>query len=255
MGIKKSIPNTITLLNLLCGALAVIYAFKGQNDISVYLIIAAAVMDFFDGFFARLLNAYSDLGKELDSLADLISFGLAPSIILFITFENYLISSDGGEGMSLFLRILSFTPLIIVLASAFRLALFNVDIRQKEDFIGLPTPANALLIGMLIHFTENSAKYYHILDNIYMIPLLSIIMSYLLICHIPMFSIKFKGLELTGNKIRISFLIISALFSIPVIAAGSTWSLWGLSVFVFYIFFNIVIFINDKLYRLISKKG
>ena len=251
MGIKKSIPNTITLLNLLCGTLAVVYAFKGYIDVSVYLIIAAAIMDFFDGFFARILDAYSDIGKELDSLADLISFGLAPSIILFLTFEEYLLS--GNSTLSIPLRILSFIPLIIVLASAFRLALFNVDIRQKENFIGLPTPAGSLLVFMLIHFTEHSAKYQHILNNMYVIPLLAITLSYLLICHIPMFSIKFKSLELTGNKLRISFLAISALLSIPVITSGSTWSLWGVSVLVFYIFFNIVISINDKLYRILKK--
>jgi Phosphatidylserine synthase len=251
MGIKKSIPNFITLLNLLCGILAVIYAFKGYNDISIYLIIAAAVMDFFDGFFARILDAYSDIGKELDSLADLISFGLAPSIILFITFEEYLASLNGG--LDTYSRILSFVPLIIVLASAFRLALFNVDIRQKEDFIGLPTPANALLIGTLVHFTEHSAKFHYILDNLYIIPLLTIVLSYLLICRTPMFSIKFKNFELTGNKIRISFLAISALLSIPVILSGSTWSLWALTVFVFYIFFNIALSINDKLYRAFKK--
>ena len=252
MDIKKSIPNTITLLNLLCGILAVIYAFKGYNDISIYLVIAAAVMDFFDGFFARILDAYSDIGKELDSLADLISFGLAPSIILFISFEEYLASLNGN--LDIPLRLLSFVPLIIVLASAFRLALFNVDIRQKENFIGLPTPANALLICMLVHFTEHSAKYHDILDNMYVIPLLTIVLSYLLICRIPMFSIKFKSLELTGNKIRISFLAISALLSIPVITSGSTWSLWGVTIFVFYIFFNIAIAINDVLYRIFFKK-
>ena len=251
MNIKRSIPNTITLLNLLCGILAVIYAFKGYNDIAVYLIITAAVMDFFDGFFARILDAYSDIGKELDSLADLISFGLAPSIILFLSFEEYLASLH--ESLSTSLRLLSFVPLIIVLASAFRLALFNVDIRQKENFIGLPTPANALLICMLIHFVEHSAKYHYILDNLYIIPLLTIILSYLLISRIPMFSIKFKNFELTGNKIRISFFAISALLSIPVITSGSTWSLWGLTVFVFYIFFNIAIAVNDKLYRTFKK--
>jgi len=251
MGIKKSIPNFITLLNLLCGILAVIYAFKGYNDISIYLIITAAVMDFFDGFFARILDAYSDIGKELDSLADLISFGLAPSIILFITFEEYLASLHGD--LDTYSRVLSFVPLIIVLASAFRLALFNVDIRQKENFIGLPTPANALLIGMLIHFTEHSAKYHYILDNLYIIPLLTIVLSYLLICRIPMFSIKFKNFELIGNKIRISFLVISALLSIPVISSGSIWSLWALTMFVFYIFFNIALAINDKLYRTFKK--
>ena len=251
-GLKKSIPNTITLLNLLCGVLAVIYAFKGYINVAVYLVIAASVMDFFDGFFARILDAYSDIGKELDSLADLLSFGLAPSILLFISFEEYLVSLNGS--MSTSLRLFSFVPLIIVLASAFRLALFNVDIRQRDNFIGLPTPANALLICMLIHFTEHSAKYHYILDNLYVIPLLTIVTSYLLICRIPMFSIKFKNFELTGNKIRISFLAISALLSIPVITSGSTWSLWGLTVFVFYIFFNIAIAVNDKLYRTFKKR-
>ena len=252
MGIKKLIPNTITLLNLLCGTLAVISAFRGDINTAIYLIIAAAVMDFFDGFFARLLDAYSDIGKELDSLADLISFGLAPSIILYLTYENYLRSTYEGA-LSIPLLLLSLVPLIIVLASAFRLALFNVDIRQKENFIGLPTPANALLIGMLAHFTEHSAKYHNILDNMYVIPLLSLITAYLLISRIPMFSIKFKNLELTENKLRISFLAISALFSIPVILSKSTWSLLGLSILIFYILFNIAIAINDKLYRLLKK--
>ena len=134
MSIAKHIPNTITSMNLLCGALGVIFTFQGALDIAFYLMLAAAVCDFLDGFSARLLKAYSAIGKELDSLADLVTFGLLPSLML-----HRRMIEGGITGFT------AYIPLIICIFSALRLAKFNVDDRQSENFLGLATPSCALL--------------------------------------------------------------------------------------------------------------
>ena len=134
-------------MNLLCGALGVIFTFQGALDIAFYLMLAAAVCDFFDGFAARMLNAYSAMGKELDSLADLISFGLLPSLML----HRRLVEG----GMTGFV---TFIPLIICVFSGLRLAKFNVDERQSENFLGLATPACAIWCGSLIYAADRGVK-------------------------------------------------------------------------------------------------
>ena len=144
MKLFKHIPNTITSMNLLCGALGVIFTFRGALDIAFYLMLTAAVCDFFDGFSARLLKAYSPVGKELDSLADNISFGLLPAMM----FHRRLI--EGGVT-----GIVSYIPLIICVFAAIRLAKFNVDERQSENFLGLATPACALWCGSLIYAADH----------------------------------------------------------------------------------------------------
>ena len=199
MRITKHIPNTITSMNLLCGALGVIFTFQGALDIAFYLMIAAAVCDFFDGFAARMLNAYSAMGKELDSLADLISFGLLPSLML----HRRMIEG----GMTGFV---TYIPLIICVFSALRLAKFNVDDTQHAEFCGLPTPANALFclsLASLIAMGEFSLAKEWIL-------LISAVMAYLLISPIRMFALKFKGFGLRGNEIRYGFIIFSAIMII-----------------------------------------
>ncbi|PKO95881.1 MAG: CDP-diacylglycerol--serine O-phosphatidyltransferase [Bacteroidetes bacterium HGW-Bacteroidetes-7] len=237
MRLTKHIPNTITLLNLFCGILAVIFGLKGWLHFSVYLIIAAAIFDFLDGFAARLLKAYSPMGKELDSLADLVSFGLAPSILIYYRFSSFL-APQTHSGNMVVLEILSFTPLLIALFSALRLAKFNIDTRQTTDFIGLATPANALLIAMMLHYSSYNVNLDFVFDNFWFFPLISLVLSLLLVSEIPMFSLKLKSLKFSENKAKYLFFIYSALLVIPVIVTGSKWSLWLFLVLVSYIVYS-----------------
>lgn len=241
MGFIKAIPNTITILNLLCGTIAIILAFKGFQIWSIYLILAAAVFDFFDGFAARLLKAYSPMGKELDSLADLVSFGLAPTILIYYRFQDYTSGFSSGNQVTLWIEVLTLIPVLITLASALRLAKFNIDTRQTENFIGLPTPANALLIVMFLHFTTYNPQFDTIFRNFWFFPLISLVLSYLLISNIPMFSLKFKSLGWKGNEIKYVFFLASAVVIPLVFISGSTWSLWLLIVFLMYISFNLLV--------------
>ncbi|MDP3451768.1 MAG: CDP-alcohol phosphatidyltransferase family protein [Bacteroidales bacterium] len=240
MNIKKHIPNTITILNLLFGTVAVIFALKGWQLFAVYLILAAAVMDFLDGFMARLLKAYSPIGKELDSLADLISFGLAPSFLLYYRYSVVISTVTSGGGFSIFYELLALSPLIITAASALRLAKFNVDTRQSINFIGLPTPANAILISMLIHYNVYNSTLDNIISNLFFIPILSVVLSYFLISNISMFSLKFKSLNFGENRSKYLFALFAFALAIPVIVTGSVWSLWLFLVFASYILFNLI---------------
>ena len=229
MSIARHIPNTITCLNLLSGTIAVIFGFKGEAEIAVYLVLAAAVFDFMDGFAARLLKSYSPMGKELDSLADLISFGLAPAMLLF---HRYGLTHGTG--------ILTYIPLLIIVASALRLAKFNIDTRQTENFIGMPTPANAILIGMLIHFSSFNDIFNPILDTTFFIPVMSIVLSFLLICNIPMFSLKLKSLKWKGNEKRFSLIISAFVLTALAFLCGITWSIAILIIFILYILINLI---------------
>ena len=153
--IKKNIPNFITALNILCGSFSVVLAFEGYILWAAILIGIASIFDFMDGMAARMLNAYSELGKQLDSLADLISFGFAPSIILFVLMKKSLAIDSISFNQYSEIAFLAI-PFLIVVFSAIRLAKFNVDTRQTSSFIGLPTPANALLIAsfpLILHYS------------------------------------------------------------------------------------------------------
>lgn len=215
--IKKQIPNCITLANLLCGVLSVycIYhdAVKVPFVTASLLIILGAIFDFFDGFVARLLRVSSSIGKELDSLADLITFGLAPSLLAVEIVKN---TSDTPY--------IHLIPLCMVLMSAYRLAKFNTDERQTSSFIGLPTPANALLwlsIPLLqylavekIHLwglynEQMYLSFVNVLTNPYFICIGSVFMAILLVSEVPMFSLKFKNFTWKENKIKFSFLLLS----------------------------------------------
>lgn len=226
MGITKHIPNTITSLNLLSGCFAVIYALNGDFKTAMLFIIIAAVCDFMDGFAARLLKAYSPMGKELDSLADMVSFGVAPAMIMF-RFQveaNFLI----------------YLPLLIAVFSGLRLAKFNIDTRQSENFIGLATPSCALICCSLIY----ASQIYEPLANLliaesYIIPMISLILCYLLICEVPMFSFKFKNFSWKENKNRFIFLALTALLGATTLILGLNWSLWVLSIFISYILINV----------------
>ncbi len=249
MGIKKHIPNTITSFNLFFGTVAVIYAFQGYQLYSIYLIMAAAVCDFLDGFSARLLKSYSPMGKELDSLADLISFGLAPTILLYHRMDVFVSPSISGGFDTAWLELLMFVPLLITIASALRLAKFNVDTRQSENFIGLPTPANALLICMFLHFSTYNTCFDDLLNTLYFIPAASLLLSYLLISEIPMFSLKFKSLKWKGNELRIILLLFSLVLFSTVIILGITWSLSLFIVFCLYLIINIFNYLTSLVKR------
>src|SRR5512135_3102266 len=157
------LPNTITLLNLLSGTLAIVYALEGELGFAGLLILVSGIMDFLDGFTARILKAYSDIGKELDSLADVVSFGVAPAFIAFILMRKSLpglnlpLSEITTSGWNWFLLL---SPFMIPVFSALRLAKFNLDERQTVNFIGMPTPANAFLwasLAILYTFTSSPA--------------------------------------------------------------------------------------------------
>ena len=229
MKLFKHIPNTITSMNLLCGVMGVIFTFEGALDIAFYLMLAAAICDFLDGFAARMLKAYSAMGKELDSLADLISFGLLPSLML----HRRLVEG----GMTGFW---SYLPLIICVFSALRLAKFNVDDRQDENFLGLPTPACALWCGSLIYAADNGVmSMAGLLQDKYIILIGSVVLSLLLVSEIPMFSFKIKKGS-AYNRIRICFTVIVALFAIATLALQINWSYIILVTFTAYILMNVL---------------
>ena len=213
----KHIPNLLTLGNLFCGLLAILFAMGGHLTIAGGFILFGAFLDFFDGMLARLLNVSGELGKQLDSLADLITFGVAPSFIVFQLFfwiEDDSFFNPLAEITKLSLYIHNFwayTALLIPIFSALRLAKFNIDKRQINGFIGLPTPANALFfisIPIIIHFQPTNCVS-TFLGQTKVLASLCLIMSYLLIAEIPILSLKFKNLYWQENKMRYTLLISS----------------------------------------------
>ena len=213
MRLIKNIPNTITSMNLLCGALGVIFTLQGALDVAFYLMLAAAVCDFFDGLSARLLKAYSPIGKELDSLADCISFGLLPAIM----FHRRMV--EGGMT-----GIITYIPLVISVFAALRLAKFNVDERQSENFIGLATPACALWCGSLIFAADHGVNTFAaMLHGTYFIPIVSIVLALLMVSEVPMFSLKFKKGS-AYNRIRFSFIAIVAALAVATVILKINWS-------------------------------
>lgn len=216
MGAKKFfwfVPNTITSFNALSGSLAVVFAIDNNLVLAGILIIIAAILDFFDGLSARLLGAYSDMGKELDSLADMISFGLAPAIIAHVLIKNQLMPDQALLDVSFSILVQVFIPFIIVVFSALRLAKFNIDTRQTESFIGLATPPNAMVWASFpfILATQNNTLVSNLIQTPWFIMVLSVVMSLLLVSELPMFSLKFKNLKLVNNKMRFAFLAICIL--------------------------------------------
>jgi CDP-diacylglycerol--serine O-phosphatidyltransferase len=213
MNIKRSIPNIFTLLNLLSGTIAVIFAVQGQLVIAAYLVFLGIFFDFFDGFFARLLNVQGELGKQLDSLADVVTSGVVPGIVLFQLlksknaieiFNTEIVSWQTNE-----VEFLPFIGLAVTLAAAYRLAKFNIDERQTSSFIGLPTPAAALVVLSLPLILEYSAfeTASVIIQNKWFLILLTAILCYLMNAEIPLFSLKFKNYTWKDNKVKFIFLI------------------------------------------------
>ena len=194
--LSSYIPNIITCCNLTAGSLAVIMALRGTFEQAAIFILIAAVCDFLDGLSARLLHAYSDMGKELDSLSDLISFGLAPGLMVYALLNDYLLLPYGN------LEYLAYIALLIPVAGGIRLAKFNIDDRQTSSFIGLPIPANALFwIGVCFADTRD----WHPV----IILALIVLFSYLMVSNLPMFSLKASNLSWSNNKLRYILVITS----------------------------------------------
>ena len=229
MKIIKHIPNTITSMNLLCGVLGVIFTFQGALDLAFYLMILAAVFDFLDGFAARMLKAYSPMGKELDSLADLISFGLLPALMI-----HRRLVEGGMTGFWIYV------PVIICIFSALRLAKFNVDDRQSENFLGLPTPACAMWCGSLIYAADRGVMTVAgLLSERYIMIIAPVVLALLLVSEIPMFSMKFKkGSEY--NKLRLCFIGVIAASAVAILVLKINWSYIVLLTFTAYIILNLL---------------
>ncbi len=216
MQIKKNIPNFITSMNLFCGSLAVVQVFSELYVWAAIFAALAAVFDFLDGFTARLLHSYSKIGKDLDSLADMVSFGFLPSTIVFQylnnSVSNFTINDDS---------ILQFYPYLafsIAVFSALRLSIFNVDNQQEEKFIGLPTPANAIFIlsiPLVLETGQPDTVLFSIYHTMFHSPLLLLTItafsSFLLVSNIPMISLKFKDFSLKKNLYRYILLFVSIL--------------------------------------------
>ena len=198
---KKHIPNTITCCNLISGCIATYWAFNSEYELALLFIVIGAVFDFFDGMTARLLHVSSPIGKELDSLADDITFGFAPSAIIFSWLSGY----HFHELPSPIAFLMPFTAFIMAAFSALRLAKFNLDERLSLGFIGIPTPANALFGRSLIvgagPFLTSSPIY------IYGTIAVMLLFSYLLIAELPMFALKFKTWGWKGNEVKYIFLL------------------------------------------------
>ncbi len=200
MGIKKHIPNTITCCNLVSGCIATTFAFAGNPKMAMFWIIMGAVFDFFDGMVARLLKVSSPIGKELDSLADDVTFGVAPSAIVFS--ELFTLQYPVLQGLQTYIPYCAF---LIAAFSALRLAKFNLDDRQTTSFIGLPTPANALFWGSFIigghTFIENFRW------GVPLILIMICLSCYLLVAEFPMFALKFKKWSWKGNEVKYIFIL------------------------------------------------
>ncbi len=237
MNIAKHLPNSITCMNLLAGGLSIIYAFQDEFDKALVCMLLAAVFDFLDGFAARLFNAYSNIGKELDSLADIVSFGLAPSLIYY----NYL---DGFSEISTYITL---TPLLIAAFAAVRLAKFNLDTRQTENFLGLPVPAAGLFIASMVALADS----YPLIINTFMNQ--SIVhacvvafISFMMVSEIPMFSLKFKNIRWGDNRNRYLFLFIIIPASIVIFFLDL--HIAGILFFIFslYIIWNLIASVRKK---------
>lgn len=237
MALKKHIPNSITLLNLFCGCIAITFVVQQQFEMAFYFVCLGIFLDFFDGFFARLFQVSSPLGLQLDSLADMVTSGVVPGLTMFyMMLEAFgLQISDPFSGQ----YALAFLGFLVTLGSCYRLANFNIDTRQTDSFIGLPTPANALFILSLPlvvrHF--DSFMLFELLSNYGVLLAISIGSAYILNAEIPLFSLKVKKLTFQDNKLTFFFLAVSLLLLVTLQYLGIP------LVILFYIFLSIL---NNK---------
>ncbi len=268
-----NVPNLLTSMNMLCGITAVLLSVFGRIDLAPFAIFAGAILDFFDGFVARLLKQQGELGKQLDSLADTITFGLAPGIMIMVllsysvaipvehtfdfgttmkmAFNHWVESVINGKPTSL----IPFIALLIPFMSMFRLAKFNIDARQSDSFIGLNTPANTIfftsfpliLASEFSNYPALDTVIYTFIDPLIMVPMV-IFMSLFLISEIPFFSFKFKNYKWSGNQLRFGF-ILACLILIPTLRA------WSIPIVVFlYILLSIIenLFFKNKQHEIQS---
>lgn len=191
----RHLPNFLTCCNLLCGCLGIVFLLENKGIPAAYFVWAACIFDFFDGFVARLLKVASPIGKELDSLADVVSFGVLPSMVMYKLI-------DGHTNM----ESLPYIAFSIAAFSALRLAIFNLDTRQSDSFIGLNTPANTLFISSLPLLPENVGAW---LYQPWLLVTITLVFSLLLVSPIPIFALKFKNYSWQDNKVRFAFLLLS----------------------------------------------
>lgn len=204
MDFKKQIPNIITLLNLLCGCIALVFVSQSNFEMAFYFVCLGIFFDFFDGFFARLFQVSSPLGLQLDSLADMVTSGVVPGYVMFMMMQK------AQNPSVLFFSYLGF---VITLGACYRLANYNIDTRQTDSFIGLPTPANALFILSLPLVLEysNSLIALEILSNYWILFLITLVSAYIMNAEIPLFSLKIKEFSFKKTKLQIVFLGLSVL--------------------------------------------
>ena len=206
MRVLKHLPNFLTCANLLCGCLGVLFIFHNPPSIAAYFVWSACLFDFFDGFAARWLKVSSPIGKELDSLADMVSFGVLPALVMFTLIDH----ADPHTS-------LAYSAFMIAVFSALRLAKFNIDETQKDSFSGVPTPANALFITSLVFLPE---PFTGVLANETALVAITIVFSALLVAPIELFALKFKNFTWAGNALRFTFLGLAVLLLIIFRAGG-----------------------------------
>jgi CDP-diacylglycerol---serine O-phosphatidyltransferase len=207
MNIKKHIPNIITLLNLLCGCIAIIFVADFSFDLAFYFVCLGIFFDFFDGFFARLFKVSSPLGLQLDSLADMVTSGVVPGYVMFQMFQ-------GLQYDPRWISMYSFVGFVITLGACYRLANFNIDSRQSDSFIGLPTPANALFIlslPLVIKYNVDSS-FAKLICNEWILTAITLLSVYIMNAEIPLFSLKIKNFTFRKNKLQVFFILFSILF-------------------------------------------
>lgn len=244
--IKKLIPHLFTAGNLVGGILAIILTLNGRIDLAPYCIFGSAFLDFLDGFVARLLGVQGELGKQLDSLADMVTFGVAPGIIVFemLKYSSWI----DYDSLTIGFKILPLAGLIIPVFAMFRLAKFNLDTNQSDSFIGLPTPAMTIFIAalplMISDGINSQGLYFELATKILVQPFfllsIAILLSILMVAPLPLFALKFKSFGWKGNEVRYSFLTISA-----VLLATLFW--WALpAIIILYLLLSVVIQLTKK---------
>ena len=204
MNIKKQVPNVITLLNLFSGCIALVFVAELNFEMAFFFVSLGIFLDFFDGFFARLFKVSSPLGLQLDSLADMVTSGVVPGYVMY----TMLKLTQNPAATSIIIPYLGF---VIALGSCYRLANFNIDIRQTDSFIGLPTPANALFILSLplVLKHSDSMVLFDILTNQWVLLIITLISAFILNAEIPLFSLKIKDFTFKKNALQIFFLLLS----------------------------------------------
>jgi len=233
---KKHIPNFVTCLNITIGSVAIVMALRGSIEIASCLILLATACDYIDGLIARLLRVQSAIGADLDSLADLVSFGVAPAMILFM-WLNECYYNLPPDLQTTEIKHLTFLACIVPAFSALRLAKFNHDNRQTTEFRGLPTPANALFLGFL-YFSASQLQF---LNNFWVMLCITFAFSILLISDFPAFSLKFKNLKFKENLTRYIFLFFALLLLIALQFGAFP------LIILLYIFMSLILYVFTKL--------